>query len=243
MSMTRVARLAEVTLPDFGRPTTTPETAVVAVRGAPRATAGAHGPARVRPARRVRRSRAQREPGLPDRLRSAVRGGDPGRRLDRRAGDPRRQRVLRDGRRGTAPDATPPLPGPQPAEPAARPLAAARRRSSATRASRPAHVSASSAGSRTPTGRCSISPRSSPTSSAGWQDRAASSRTPSTCSSTRPTVSGSSTRSISSRRWRRRRARRRAASGRVLDGHPTGACASAMRSPCWAGTARRCHVI
>ena len=46
---------------------------------------------------------------------------------DRRAGRPGGQRVLRHGRRGAAPDAPAPVPGLQPAEPAARPLAHAHR--------------------------------------------------------------------------------------------------------------------
>ena len=62
---------------------------------------------RLRPARRLRRSRAQREPRLADRFRPALRGGAPRRRArwGRGSGDPGRQRVLRDGRRRAAADA------------------------------------------------------------------------------------------------------------------------------------------
>ena len=72
------------------------------------------------------------------------------RRPGRRAGDPRRQRVLRDGRRRAAADAPRPVPGPQPAGPAARSLATAGRdpRRGGDRAGRAG--SGSSAGRRTP---------------------------------------------------------------------------------------------
>ena len=122
------------------------------------AASRAAGRARLRPARRLRRPRAQREPVLPDRLRPALRGGDPRRRAGRRPGRARRQRVLRAWRarrrcrcggivfqdsacrasRATAPGRS--------------------RRSSATRASAPAAGSASSAGRRTPSGRSSTLP-------------------------------------------------------------------------------------
>ena len=70
----------------------------------------------------------------------------------RRPGDPGRQRVLRDGRRGAAADAPRPVPGPQPAR--ASPAIGRGRwpRSSPTRAIGPGAGSASSAGRRTPTG-------------------------------------------------------------------------------------------
>ena len=89
-----------------------------------RARADEHG---LRPARRLRGPRAQREPRVPDGLRPALRGGDARRRPVRRAGHPGGQRVLRHGRSGAAADAAAPVPGLQPAEPAARPLAAAGR--------------------------------------------------------------------------------------------------------------------
>ena len=74
------------------------------------------------------------------------------------ARDPRGQRVLGHGRRRAAAHGAPPLPGLQPAEPAARPVAAARRRSWAARASVGAAASASSAG-RPTTGRTGSSCR------------------------------------------------------------------------------------
>ena len=144
------ARLAAIDLPDFGMPETH--------AGAPGSTLRRPGSTRLReradarglrPARRVRRSRAQRQPVVPDRLRPALRGGAADRRAGRRTGDPRRQRVLRDGRRRAAADAPRAVPGPEPAEPAARPVAAARARSSPTRGSGRAAGSASSAGRRT----------------------------------------------------------------------------------------------
>ena len=82
---TRTARLADVDLPDFGMP--------AAIAGAARRRCYADrlerlrermAAARLRPPRRLRRPRAQREPLVPDRLRPAVRGGDPHRRRDRR---------------------------------------------------------------------------------------------------------------------------------------------------------------
>ena len=93
---------------------------------------------RLRPARHLGRSRAQRQPRLPHRLRPAVRGGDADRRADGRAGAPRRQRVLRRRRGRAAAAPLRPLPGPQPARTS---LATRRRRcprSSAPKASRPA---------------------------------------------------------------------------------------------------------
>ncbi len=98
-----------------------------AVCRAPRAPARARGCARHRSGCDLRRSRAQRQPGLPLRLRSALRGGAAGHRSGTRAGHPGRQRILGGrGRRGAG-DAAPSVPGVQPAEPAARPFTAAAR--------------------------------------------------------------------------------------------------------------------
>ncbi len=77
--------------------------------------------------RHLCRSRAQRQHGLPDRLRSALRGGGADRRAGWRSGNPGRQRVLGHGRRCAAADATSSVPGPEPAEPAPRPIGAAGR--------------------------------------------------------------------------------------------------------------------
>ena len=97
------------------------------LRRAPGRAARARRGRGARPARRVRGPRAQREPGVPDRLRPALRGGDAGRGAGRRPADPGGQRVLRDGRRRAAADAPRAVPGLQPAQPAARPVAAAAR--------------------------------------------------------------------------------------------------------------------
>ncbi len=134
--------------------------------------------ARLRPPRRLRRPRAQRQPGLPDRLRPALRGGAPRRRAGRRAGDPRRQRVLGHGRRRAPADAAPAVPGPEPARPAARPVAAARR-DPRDEGIGPGAGSASSAGRPTPAGRPSRPPPSWSTSS-GRRPRTAWWRTPPT---------------------------------------------------------------
>ena len=76
------------------------------LRRAPRAAPGADGRPRGYDRLVVYADREHSaEPRLPDRLRPALRGGGPGRRAGRRPGDPRRQRVLRDGRRGAAADA------------------------------------------------------------------------------------------------------------------------------------------
>ena len=111
----------------------------------------------LRPAGRLRRSRAQRQPRLPERVRSAVRGGDPRRWTHRRSGHPGRQRVLRHGRCGAAPHATASAPGPEPAVPAARPVASPARRPGRGRHHRPAAGWRSWAGRRTP-----IPPRATP---------------------------------------------------------------------------------
>ena len=104
---TRTARLADVDLPDFGMPAASPELPPALYAERLERLRERMAPARLRPPRRLRRPRAQREPLVPDRLRPAVRGGDPRRRRDRRrSGDPRRQRVLGHGRRRAAADAT-----------------------------------------------------------------------------------------------------------------------------------------
>ena len=92
------ARLITVDLPDFGMPAARPE--VPAGRYAERLAALREraAAAAARPARRVRGPRAQREPGVPERLRPALRGGHAGRRAGWRSADPGGQRVLRDGR-------------------------------------------------------------------------------------------------------------------------------------------------
>ena len=131
----RQAVLADVELPDFGMPTRRAAAAAVDLRRAGRALARSHGRARLRPARRVGRSRAQRQRRLPHRVRSSLRGGGARRRVERGPGAPRRQRVLRLGRGRAVPAAMRALPGPQPARPAARHVVAAGRRSSAPRAS------------------------------------------------------------------------------------------------------------
>ncbi len=121
------ARLEAVTLPDFGMPAAMPElpTALYADRLARlrerRGRGGLPAPGD------LRRSRAQRQPGLSDRLRPALRGGRADRGAGWRSGGPGRQRVLGHGRRGAAADAAPSVPGPEPAEPAARPIGAAGR--------------------------------------------------------------------------------------------------------------------
>ena len=127
---TRRARLARIDLPDFGAPGPAARAARrrATRSGSPRLRARAER-SRVRPARRVRGPRAQRQPLVPHRVRPAVRGGAARPRAGRPAGDPRRQRVPWDGRRRAAADARPPVPGLQPADAAARPVAAARARS------------------------------------------------------------------------------------------------------------------
>ena len=71
------ARLATLDLPDFGPPAPAPELPAALYADRIDAPPGADGGPRLRPPRRLRRSRAQREPRLPDRLRPALRGGDP----------------------------------------------------------------------------------------------------------------------------------------------------------------------
>ena len=83
--------------------------------------------ARLRPRRRLRRSRAQRQHLVPDRLRPALRGGAADRWPRRRSGRPGRQRELGHGRCRATADAAPPVPGLQPAQPAARSVPAAGR--------------------------------------------------------------------------------------------------------------------
>ena len=86
----------------------------------------------------------------------------------RRPADPRGQRVLRDGRRRAARDAPRAVPGLQPAQPAARPVAAAARDPGGGGDRRRARGSACSAGSRTRIRRGSRSRRSSSTSCGAW---------------------------------------------------------------------------
>ena len=123
-----VPRLATVGLPDFGMPGVRPKLP----------------PASLRRAASRRSARARMPRGYDrlvvyaDREHSAnlafLTGFDPRfeeamlvARTDGRPGDPRRQRVLGDGRRRAAARWTPAVPGPQPAEPAARPVAPAAR--------------------------------------------------------------------------------------------------------------------
>ena len=177
------ARLAEIDLPDFGMP-----------------DARCRRSRRPRYAARLERLRERTEARGYDRLvvyadreHSAnlawLTGFDPRfeeailvRRPDRRAGDPRRQRVLGHGRRRAAADAPPPLPGPEPARPAPRPLAAARRdpRRRGDPARQPRRRR--SAGRRTPIAgdhRGARLPRRR--AAAPRRRRAARSRTPPTC--------------------------------------------------------------
>ena len=151
-TMTRTARLAEVDLPDFGMPDALAGASGLDLRRPAGARSASGWRPRLRPARRLRRPRAQREPLVPDRVRPAVRGGDPRRRPGRRPGRPRRQRVLRDGRRRAAADATASCSRTSACR-ASRATGRGRsRRSSATTGSWPGRGSAWSAGRRTPTG-------------------------------------------------------------------------------------------
>ncbi len=121
------ARLTTVDLPDFGMPAVRPEVPAGRYAESPGRAPRARGGRGARPARRVRGPRAQREPGVPERLRPALRGGDADRGAGRRSADPGGQRVLRDGRRRATADAPRAVPGLQPAQPAARPVPAAAR--------------------------------------------------------------------------------------------------------------------
>ena len=120
------ARLEAVTLPDFGLPTAMPELpiALYAERMARlRERAEAAGYQRMVI---YARSGAQRQPGVPDRLRPALRGGRADRGAGWRSGRSGRQRVLGHGRCGAVADAAASVPGLQPPDPAARSLEAAR---------------------------------------------------------------------------------------------------------------------
>ena len=197
--------------------------------------------ARLRPPGRLRRPRAQRQPGVPDRLRSALRGGDPRRRAGRRP-----------GRSSSATSAT--------AWPAPRRCrcAATCSRTSACRASR------ATARGRWPTilgdegigdGRrvgvvgwktyaepvdARGARRSSSTSCAAWSGRADSSRTPTTCSST--PADGLRVINEVEQLAAMEAAACTTSSGVHVAAHrpPARACASATPSRCSAGTARRC---
>ena len=148
---TRRARLADVDLPDFGMPGPRAGDPARRLRRAAGAAARARWSARgydrlVVYADREHSANLAWLTGFDPRFEEAIVGRRPG----RRARDPRRQRVLRHGRRRAAADAPRAVPGPQPARPAARPVAAAGRRSSPTRASGRVAASGSSAGRRTP---------------------------------------------------------------------------------------------
>ena len=184
-AMTADARLATIALPDFGMPD--------GDAGHP----GRHLPRPPRTAARTCRASAATTASSSTPTASTARtssyltGFDPRFEeailvvgAERRAGHPRRQRVLRHGRRRAAADAPRPLPGPQPAGPAARPLAAAGGHPGRRGHRPPARASAWSAGRRTPAGRPSRCPPSSSTSCAAWSARPGWSRTPTTCSST-----------------------------------------------------------
>ena len=167
------ARLAEITLPDFGMsdamPRSPPTIYTTAWSGL-RARADEQG---YDHARRLRRPRTQRQPRVPHRVRPALRGGDARRRRVRRAGHPGRQRVLRHGRSRSARDAASPVPGLQPARPAARSLQVARARSFAAEGIRDDEPGRGDRleGVRRPRRR-SRSRRSSSTSSGGWRPSA-----------------------------------------------------------------------
>ena len=180
---------------------------------------------------------------VPDRVRPALRGGDPGRRArpaTRRSSSatsagawpaPRRCRCDRH-----------PLPGPQPAEPAARPVAAARR-DPRRRGHRPRQPrSASSAGRRTPD-RATIevpaylvddAPRARRAGRARRERRRPADRR-------RRTGCGSSTTSTSSRCSSGPRAQTSSGVRRLLEGLRPGPDASARRSRSSAGTGCRCR--
>ena len=150
---------------------------------------------------------------VPDRVRPALRGGAPRRRAGRRPGGPRRQRVLRHGRRGAASDAAAPVPGLQPAEPATRPVAAARRypRRGGHRPRPPGRRGRlEDLRRRRDERRAGLPRRRAARDGRGNRVR---SRTPRTCSSMPRTACASSTRSSSSRPSSGRAARRRRASG------------------------------
>ena len=167
------------------------------LRGSPGAPSRTGRRARLRPARRLRRPRAQRQPRLPDRLRPALRGGDPGRRTD---GEP----AILVGNECFGMAGAAPLPMRRhlfqdlslPSQPRDRSRPLAEILADEGVAGRQPG-SASSAGSHTPSRRRSKRRPSSSTSCAGSSGRAARSRTPPTCSSTRPTACGRSTRSTS----------------------------------------------
>ena len=106
--MTAADPASPLGLPPIRRAGGAARAAAGAVRRTGRGAPGADAASRLRPSRRLRRPRAQRRHVVPDRVRPAVRGGDPGRRAGRRPGDPRRQRVLGHGRRRAAPDAAAP---------------------------------------------------------------------------------------------------------------------------------------
>ncbi len=134
-------------------PDAMPEIAPRDVRRPPRATSRARRRARLRPARRLRGPRAQREPVVPDRIRPALRGGIAGRRPGGRPCRARRQRVLRHGGRRASADAAASVPGLQPAWPAARSVSRRSPRSWLRRASARAAGSAWSGGRPMPTRR------------------------------------------------------------------------------------------
>ena len=207
----RRARLAEVALPDFGMPVTEPLL-----------------PASIYADRLERLRAGMEERGYDhivvwgDREHSAniayLTGFDPrfeeavlDRRTGERSGDPARQRVLRPRRRGTAADATGPVPGPQPARPGAGPIEAVDRdpgrrghrawQSGRGRRLEDVREPRDDRGSGLPRRRAE----------AGHRPRRAWWRTRPTCSSIRPTGSGSSTRSSSWRRSSGPPARRRPA--------------------------------
>ncbi len=136
------------------------------VRGESGGPARPGGRTRLRPPPRVCRSRAQREPVVPVRVRSTLRGGAARPPPDGPPWHPRGQRVLGDGGRRTAADGAPPVPGLQPAGSAAGPIPTPSRRSSATRASTAAAESGSSAGRPTRRGPPWTCPPISSTSSA-----------------------------------------------------------------------------
>ena len=126
----RRARLEPIELPEFGMPDAEPRMELAFDTLFDRIanlTATGSTECWLRPARRVGRSGAQREHRVPDRLRSAVRGGPADRRPVRRPGAPAGQRVLRRRRAQRRCRCGRHVPGPQPSGPAPGPVAAVAR--------------------------------------------------------------------------------------------------------------------